>query len=315
MDPYQVKSPVTGEHGVKLFDTIAVKDIESLYLETTQTPVRRHFDSLNEIKVLECEKTGYRFYYPYEIAGDAEFYEQLQMVMDKREMYYRPWGYDHQYAYDHIKPGTIVLDVGCGSGNFLKRIKEKTNSVVGLEFNNAAIEKCKQQGFEVYPDTIQKHADDRPGYYDVVCLFQVLEHIADIKPFLEACLKTLKKGGKLIIGVPSNEPYLQGYNKYSTLNLPPHHMGLWNAVAFESIQALFNIKLVGKQYESKGRLMLDAYFRVKYWLNIKSTIHRHSLGEKIKMFFLAPFSVVVSCYKKITKGINGRDIVVEFEKQ
>jgi 2-polyprenyl-3-methyl-5-hydroxy-6-metoxy-1,4-benzoquinol methylase len=310
----EVLSPVTGEKGVEPKDKIKVEDIRNLYLQQLNVDVVGSFKGLDEINILECQRTGYRFYYPFEIAGDAAFYEDLQEVMDKKEMYYRPWGYDHQFAYDIINKDCKVLDVGCGSGNFLKRIKEKTGFVTGLEFNNMALEKCRKQGFEVFPDTIQKHADDRPEYYDVVCLFQVLEHIHDIKSFMEACLKALKKGGRLIIGVPNNEPYLQGYHKYSTLNLPPHHMGLWNKRAFESLQQLYNIRLTEVAYEAKGRLLLDAYFRVKWWLNIKSMIHHHTLIEKLKMGLLAPFSVVLSCVKKITKGINGGYIVVVFEK-
>lgn len=307
-------SPVTGKPGVKKTDAISVEDICRLYQKQLGTDVSRSFNGLAEVDILECSATGYRFYYPYEIAGDGAFYEELQRIMDQNEMYYRPWGYDHEFAYHLIRPGEKVLDIGCGSGNFLKRICEITPAVSGLEFNNAAIEKCRAQGFDVYPDTIAKHAEDRTAYYDVVCLFQVLEHIHDIKAFLDDSLKALRKGGRLIIGVPNNEPYFAGYNKYSTLNLPPHHMGLWNKQAFEALQAVFPVKLQQWAYEQKGRWTLDAYFRAKLWLNIKSFLHQHTLAEKIKMLLLSPFSVALSLYKKMTRGINGGYIVVVFEK-
>lgn len=307
-------SPVTGKAGVVKKSFLLPRDIAKLYQDKFQINVNENFIGLNEIEILQCIETGYLFYHPYNISGNAEFYEELQKAINDKEKYYRLWGYDHQFAFDRIKTGQVVLDVGCGSGNFLARIKEKTSQAVGLEFNNVAIEKCRKAGITVYPDSIEEHAEKFFGYYDVICLFQVLEHIHNVKPFLEACLKALKPGGRLIIGVPNNEPYSQRFNKYSPLNLPPHHMGLWNKKVFERIQPVFNINLIETAYEAKGRLLLDIYFRTKLWWDIKSLFQQHSLLEKLKMISLAPLATTFSLFKKFTSGINGGYIVVEFEK-
>jgi 2-polyprenyl-3-methyl-5-hydroxy-6-metoxy-1,4-benzoquinol methylase len=63
--------------------------------------------------------------------------------------------------------------------------------------------------------------------YDAVCLFQVLEHMHDISGFFKHVRAFIKPQGKLIISVPNNNPYLYVNDKLHTLNLPPHHMGLW----------------------------------------------------------------------------------------
>ena len=198
-----------------------------MYQKRFRVDVSKYFKGLTKIEVAECSETGYRFYYPFEIAGDGPFYEELQKAMSGDDSYYRPWGYDHQFAFEKINKDERVLDIGCGSGNFLKKIREKTDKVYGLEFNNKAIEDCKKEGLTVFAETIEQHAERHAGFYDVVCAFQVLEHIHKINEFITAAVKVLRKGGSLIIGVPNNEPYFQRFNKYSTLNLPPHHMGLW----------------------------------------------------------------------------------------
>ena len=67
--------------------------------------------------------------------------------------------------------------------------------------------------------------------------------------FIKDSLLALKPNGKLIIGVPNNNPFLFVNDKYHTLNLPPHHAGLWNKKSLKSLEQIFNIELVSLQYE------------------------------------------------------------------
>jgi SAM-dependent methyltransferase len=142
-----------------------------------------------------------------------------------------------------------VLDIGCGRGAFLSNIKNKVASCTGLEFNDQAIEKARQAGLDVRKEMIETHAAANPEKYSVVCFFQVLEHINEVKQFLDAALKTLKSGGLLIIGVPNSDPWLLKYDKFHTLNLPPHHAGLWNGAVFQRLDRFFPMKLEKIGYE------------------------------------------------------------------
>src|ERR1700704_4434654 len=117
-----IQSPITKKTEATIVDEIAVSDIVKLYQKQFRVDVSKYFKGLAKVEIAECALTGYRFYYPFEIAGDGKFYEELQIAMAGNDSYYRPWGYDHQFAYDKINRGQCVLDIGCGSGNFLKRI-------------------------------------------------------------------------------------------------------------------------------------------------------------------------------------------------
>lgn len=308
-------SPVTNSTAVRLAYGIGKKDIVRLYKDQVNYDVSRYFNGVDQVRVYECMDTGYRFYYPFSVEGDAQFYEDLQRLnASGGGDYYRHWEYDHRFAYEHINAGDTVLEIGCGTGSFLQKLKEKTDNAHGLELNRNAVKQCREKGLNVYGELVQVHAETRKEYYDVVCAFQVLEHVTAVKEFLDACLAVLKPGGKLIFGVPNNEPYYQRWDKYATFNLPPHHLGLWSPKAFQSLERFFPIKLITRTYDVPGRWKSDAYLRAKNWLGIKSLPQTHTKGEKLMMLALAPVAVPLSLFRQWSSRIPGAYIAVMFEK-
>lgn len=312
----KVASPITGNFSCRKVDEVNVKDIIKLYKDELNYDPGVYFKGLEKIDIYECVETAYRFYYPFHVEGDAKFYEDLQRLkVDSGGDYYRHWEFDHRFAFEKIHSDAWVLEIGCGVGSFLEKILPKTKNVFGLELNREAVRICQNKNLNVTGELIQQHAKTHPNLYDVVCAFQVLEHVTEVKSFLEACVECLKPGGKLIIGVPNNEPYYQRFNKYATLNLPPHHVGLWNINSFKKLERFYPIIVKDYGYEAPGRWHVDAYLQAKKWTGIKTPIERHTWLEKMRMLALAPVSVPKSLLRKFTKGINGGYIVVEFQKK
>jgi SAM-dependent methyltransferase len=190
----------------------------------------------------------------------------------------------------------------------------KTKNITGIELNSYTANISRQEGLEIFDELIEDHAARRPEYYDVITSFQVLEHVFDVKNFIEFSLKALKPGGKLILSVPNNEPYFLRHNIYETLNLPPHHMGLWNREVFQKLDQLFPMVLKDVIYTSTYSWKIDAYYRAKNWAGVKTLIHKHSFLEKAKMGLLFPFSTIFSIIDVANKNIRGGQICVSFEK-
>lgn len=305
-------SPITNKSGTVKTAAFLSKDIVALYRQQLGMDVAAFMPTEGSFYLYRCNETGYRFYYPQGMDGDGAFYETLQQKLG--DGYYHDWKFEYQLAFDTVQNGDKVLDIGCGVGNFLTRATEKAAEVCGLELNKKAAAVCRQKGLAVQDELIGEHAAKKEGYYDVVCMFQVLEHIYDIKIFLQDAIRALKKGGKLVIGVPNNEPYFLGYDKYCTLNLPPHHMGLWNREVFENLAPLFNLSIQQVVYDVKGSIKTQAYLHAKYLLNIKSIGGNHTTIEKIKMLMMGVITFPLAVIKKITTGINGSHIAVVFTK-
>ena len=305
-------SPLTNKNNTQLADTFNVCDIIELYKNQLKIDVSRFFEKTKVINLYECLDTGYKFYYPMGLEGDGIFYEKLQKKLN--DTYYHTWKFEIQFALDTIKAGDKVLDIGCGIGNFLVRAREKTAEVYGLELSRAASDICQSKGLRVHNELIEEHAIGNESFYDVVVMFQVLEHISDIEQFINACLKVLKPGGKLVIGVPNNEPYFSGYDKFCTLNLPPHHMGLWNKKVFSKFAKLFNLSILDVIYDVKGRVLVHAYLRAKYLAGVKSLPGKHTMIDKLKMICTSIISIPESIIRKLLFGLNGSHIAILFEK-
>jgi 2-polyprenyl-3-methyl-5-hydroxy-6-metoxy-1,4-benzoquinol methylase len=300
----QLKSPVTYSSNVTLLKNFDIEKIKALYTKETKVDVSRFFEGIKEVELYQCNDTGYRFYFPFTIYGDDKFYQDLNEL---NSWYYQDNRWEHPLALGFLKPADKILEIGSGDGFFIKLCKKNSiNNIIGLELNTAAAVKATGEGNIIYNETIQDYSVKHGGEYDVVCNFQVLEHIVDIKSFVDASLKVLKTGGKMIIAVPNNNPYLFERDDYHTLNLPPHHAGLWNKVVFKNIEHTFSIKNTHSFTEPLGEM--------KHWVSVK--ISHTKKTNPIKAFFLSlvPHFFYKVYIKNNRTKIEGRNILIVFEK-
>ncbi len=152
--------------------------------------------------------------------GDTDFYSALM----GRIGYDRADKPEFTEAAREIFPADQVLDVGAGSGNFSVPC---LGIYRGIDTNPAAVAAGRNAGRNVHLGTVQ---DEGAGNYDVVTLFQVLEHVDNPGDLLRACIRRLRSGGKLIVSTPDMEGFM-GYLTNEILNYPPHHMTWWSAAS------------------------------------------------------------------------------------
>ena len=95
-----------------------------------------------------------------------------------------------------------LLDVGCGSGHFLRRMALVGWRVAGVEFDAEAAARARTVApllFEGDP----ADADFAPGSFDVVTSFHVVEHLPRPRAALANMLSWLAPGGLMIVEVPN----------------------------------------------------------------------------------------------------------------
>ena len=299
-----LKSPVTGSENTAVVREIAVSKIISLYIDELQFDVSRYFHGLDTIQLCRCEDTGYRFYHPFDIFGDDVFYQHLQTY----ENYYSLEKWEYKAVSNLIAENKDVLEVGSGGGHFLKNlVQRKTVRVRGIELNSKAVEEAKGKGLDVTNETIEEFAERNEEKYDIVCSMQVLEHVTDVRSFLLSSLRVLRKGGQLIICVPNNNPFLYKHDFFHTLNLPPHHAGLWNKEAFSSLSQFFPMKL--------NKIQIEPLQDYSKWYRTQIEFYKETRNPLAGVLSLVPRPAYKIPLKLFRSYIEGRNILVEFVKE
>jgi len=231
-------SPLTGLNNCKCIETISSAHLIELYKSSYNVDVEDHFKGIESIYKYKCLDTGLDFFVPSSVAGTEELYESLQEF----EWFYKENKWEYEKATRFVKPGYKVLDVGCGHGHFLNICNDLGAESFGLEFNERAVLAATNNGLNVFQESIESHSSKSKEKYDLVCTFQVLEHVTDINSFLTSCLKVVKPGGLFLVGVPNNDSFLK-FAKTNCLNMPPHHMSLWTSESLESVQRYYKCEL------------------------------------------------------------------------
>jgi ubiquinone/menaquinone biosynthesis C-methylase UbiE len=88
----------------------------------------------------------------------------------------------------------VVLEVGCGTGLILQRLKRHCKDCIGVDLSSGMLSKAKKRGF----DCIQADATSLPfrdESFDCVVCFKVLPHIPDAQSAIQEMTRVTKKGG------------------------------------------------------------------------------------------------------------------------
>jgi 2-polyprenyl-3-methyl-5-hydroxy-6-metoxy-1,4-benzoquinol methylase len=231
-------------------EQIAANDIAVLYKRSFGVDVLRLFQA-RAILFQQCNSCGLRFFDP-PVVGDEKFYADMQQF----DWYYVQEKAEYHFAASLITEGDLVLDIGCGRGAFARIIG--VHRFTGLDSSARAREQAKMAGINVEQGTIQDYAVHNREKYDVVCGFQVLEHVNDIHGFIASSVECLRSGGLLIYSVPSDDSYLSSSSNAAT-NLPPHHVSRWTDKALRSIGMVFSLDELQLHYEEVSREHLRSY--------------------------------------------------------
>ena len=118
--------------------------------------------------------------------------------------------------------GGRVLEVGCGSGLFLRFLEKAGYDVEGVETSPADVAYARERlGLTVYEGALEALPFERGGY-DAVVMVYVLEHIPAEKEdlFISNLIAPLREHGTLIIGTPSlqSQAYASRLSKEGHIN-------------------------------------------------------------------------------------------------
>jgi SAM-dependent methyltransferase len=205
---------------------------------------QRFFDLVSHIEtlwgqitceVLQCNDCEFCFCNPF-VSGDKKFYD---LAYDRSG--YPDWNWEHQLTYEALR-GLVstdfrLLEIGAGDGSFIRRITPvilPKQNIMCLEFSEYGCQRIRELGVACSSDDIRNiNKSEFQGYFDIVCMFQVLEHMGFIDLLFEKLNWLMKKNADLFISVPNPQRLMFFELNGALLDMPPNHVGKWNRNTFE----------------------------------------------------------------------------------
>ncbi|OGU15534.1 MAG: hypothetical protein A2076_12765 [Geobacteraceae bacterium GWC2_53_11] len=212
-----------------------------MYKSLLGIDVSEEFAEVVSFDCIRCGDCDLCYFSPA-VSGSEHFYKMLQAF----NWYYMDEKNEYDFARHLVKPTDDILEIGCGKGAFAKLINCK--SFLGLEYSKEAQILASENGVKVISETIQNHSTHKAQVYDVVCSFQVLEHVTDVRSFIESAVVCLKNNGLLIVSTPSSDSFAALVPNF-ILDMPPHHVTRWSDNSLINAAKLFNLDLLELWHE------------------------------------------------------------------
>ncbi len=232
--------------------------------------------------IYRCAECGFGFGVPF-VGGDAEFY----MILHEQRGY-PIWRWDYEVAITHALlkfNGGRILDIGAGNGRFLRTLDPiwERYAVETSDVNRSDLEKA---GVRVFPD-LSVAAEQEAGTFQIVTLFQVLEHIATFNQTIESCRDLLSPGGHLVITVPDCDAMIRQQSLTGCHDMPPNHINKWT------------VKSLALALSKAGFVVKQAIDEPPSLLNLKSSLHMKVMADAA-----IPNSLAAQAYRLKNKSVR-----------
>lgn len=161
-----------------------------------------------------------------EFYPDNYWWEQEESTASRLAEIYRRWVIsDHvRFAKAAAAADGRLLDVGCGGGSFLSAMTESGYDGFGSDISTKAAAQCQiRSGAPTVCAQLPK-LPFRPGAFQTVTMYHVLEHLHDPVAAVEAVAEILPPGGRFVVQTPNASCWqllLLG-ERWNGLDVPRH---------------------------------------------------------------------------------------------
>jgi len=210
------------------------------------------------IRLCKCPECGFGRFDPT-VQGTKAFYKFITA-----NDYYNNDKWEFSCAIKDLKTARAkrILDVGCGSGVFLKQLKKSMSNaeLFGFDLSGEFLERLEKLGFGMLSNNTEHldHTITENGLFDAITMFQVLEHVGDPVAFLKTYLRLLRPGGLLIVTTPDIGGPISKFPNALT-EIPPHHLTQWSKDTFGVLFPALGMINRDVRYEPLPDYLWDSY--------------------------------------------------------
>jgi len=208
--------------------------------------------------------------------------------------------------FDHIEQFVDkgrMLDVGCAMGFFINEASQRGWQVEGLDVSHYAVEYVKQHfGHPAYNGSLID-LDLPQGVYDLVTMYDVIEHVPDPKANIQAVSHLLRPGGIYELATPDigSLPARLSGKRWIGYKLSEEHVYYFSIKTLRQMldEAGFDVvhvRHIGKYVTL--RLFLDRLGFYAPWLSKPLAILERAFKLSARSFYVNPFDIVAITARK-----------------
>jgi SAM-dependent methyltransferase len=202
--------------------------------------------------------------------------------------------------YSRLDQNSRILDIGCGAGAFLNRVKsDKGCKVYGIDISEAAVKAAKDSfGLDIFKGTITE-APFEDASFDVITAWWYLEHVPDPCATATRISKLLKPNGHCIIGVPNFDSFNAKRFKDKWYHLDcPRHLCIWTPSAMKRLLEQHGLSVTKIMYDKTPWGLRGSLQYSLFGDNINPK-HRNRIRQSLFLWILLlPWTILISLLKK-----------------
>jgi 2-polyprenyl-3-methyl-5-hydroxy-6-metoxy-1,4-benzoquinol methylase len=155
-------------------------------------------------------------------------------------------------------PNGKVLDIGCGNGEFLLKLKHLGWSCQGVEFNQKAVAVCRAAQLDVFQGELTEAAF-ASGSFDLITAHHFIEHVANPNKVIAEIARLLKPSGKLLLRTPNSQSLGRAwFGRYWFANDVPRHLILFSPKNMNMLASQYGLKCDFLKKIVKPKLILKS---------------------------------------------------------
>lgn len=283
-----------GSHHLHPRGDLPAAKVHETWLEKYDIPVQQYFPQ-GTITNFSCQTCGLDFFYPPS-AGDSRMYEQLQRF----PWYYEENKWEFRASLERLGAPGPALEVGCGTGNFLRALQRAGfEDVCGVDANRRALELLRAGGIEAFARL--DHVRNRR--FDYIFAFQVLEHIPTPRAFLDSLVPLLSEHGRIYVAVPNQDSFI-GDDERQELNQPPHHCSRFRSRTFRHMSRFSPLECEQLAFEPLAPHHVGWYIATRL-----QKLPRESLTSRLAWRAAAPLAEQLLRFSPVRRRIHGHTML------
>lgn len=310
LSPREGSCPVCGSTQAELLHSIsshftaqyyALKELEPERNERIRGEIERLWGG-ESCEIVRCRDCGFIYADPF-VPGDGPFYS---LFYDNPTFPKWKWEYEEtlrvlkqKQAEGELPAEPRVLEIGAGTGMFVRRIAGDVtppDRIVTVEYSDAGKRQIEQSGIACLQVDVRELPEKYDGTFDVICMYQVLEHMDRLDPLFDRLYRLAAPGALLFVAVPNDRMLTYYEEQDAWLDNAPVHVSRWNRTAFEKIGARHHWRLDDHQVEPDShiwRFLQFALYRYVHRTKRSGTVYNWAESRKNRLLrYLAQIPLI-----------------------